>query len=771
MGYLVQKTRAASLTVGGQDYTSSFVSLQVSDVSAFKNGLITTSGTLLLGQRPGGVDIEDYDRNLFKRGTLITLDVQEPGGATYRHPRGHLYVLGLAYNVEAEQLDIQVGCRLSLAYLTDNTSEVLPLVPIPLDPTQRTIENCSASFASAGMILYQDNQGALQSRRFFGNDDSSGVDGGDWVSVLGQTALSVSPLAGAGPIPDTIKLSYQVPAGAISGDQDAITEDTTVTESNYFISYPAVTFARVKQDENDSNINERVNEPPRSPVRISGCGTVIEAPQSSSGQRDGEQQSQLCNEAFVTERTTVYLPANKVVTSTSYYLGVGGQISRSEEEESGPLIEANSQYFADRYAFCKQIYGYSCRPSGGCQYYGMQTSLLRRTVVEYFYNTDGSLASTVQDTYETMLSAANPEDWRSGVSNGRLQGFDQQFDTRYNQLYLATKVITNYRLENNLNVQETITFNSVASRGIGVSGLGSSYSVQRYLDATQGIKTVVIRKSATNVVNDPRPDSVKSPSTSTSERSTLINLNTNSYITPPSEAANYQLEESIPVPLLSSSSSTVQGWVADYSNYLVRFTKGGLYGLQIGESMRSEIVTGWYPGRPFRYADNKNNRIAAMRMDACAWGVTQEEAIVVMNGVWNGFSIGTLVLGDNLTGNSSPDMSATPGAPTPPPGASAPPSIANDVVGQSFSFNVDINLQLDSHVFIYGDSPVRTPNPTDLTARVDLTIIPHVGGIVVEPGGIVETTGTGAIPFETNDGLIVTTTAVVVTDDLFAAAP
>ena len=170
MGYLVQKTRAASLTIGGQDYTASLVELQVSDVSAFKNGLITTSGTLVLGQRPGQSDIQDYDRNIFKRGTLITLDVTEPGAAAYRHPRGHLYVLTVSYDVEAEQLIIDVGCRLALAYLIDDASTVLPLVPIPLDPAQQTIQNCSASFASAGMVLYQDNQGNLQSRKFFGTD-------------------------------------------------------------------------------------------------------------------------------------------------------------------------------------------------------------------------------------------------------------------------------------------------------------------------------------------------------------------------------------------------------------------------------------------------------------------------------------------------------------------------------------------------------------------------------------------------------------------------
>lgn len=769
MGYLVQKTRAASLTIGGQDYTASFVSLQVSDVSAFKNGLITTSGNLILGQRPGGADIEDYDRNLFKRGTLITLDVQEPGGAAYRHPRGYLYVLGLSYNVETEQLDVQVGCRLSLAYLTDNTSEVLSQVPIPLDPAQRTIENCSASFASAGMILYQDNQGNLVSRKFFGTDDFSGVEAGDWVSILRETALSVAPLTGAGPIPDVIKLSYQVPAGAISGSEEQPATEVVTTESQYFISYPGITYSRVKDPDEvgDSQIDEDVVEPPRSPVNTSGCGTVLIPPPTpaSNNQQDGEQKSQLCNSKLVSERQTVYLPANKIVTGTTYYLGIGGQQSRVEEVETGPLIEANSQYYADKYSFCTSVYGFGCNPGGSCQYYGMDSATLRHSITTYEYNEDGSLARTIQDSYETLLSAANPEDWRSGAVDGVIQDFDNNFDSNNSSLYLARRVITVYRLENNLNVQETTTFSSLSTRGLGVS--------QRIadLDAMNGVKTVVVRKSATSVVNDLRPDTIKTPTTSTAERSSLINLNTNSYITPPEVAANYELEESIPVPLLSENDSVIAGWVADYSNYLTKFVKGGLYGLQIGESMRSEIVTGWYPGRPFRYVDTKNGRISALRMDACTWGVTPEEAIVVMNGVWNGFSSGTLVLGDNLVGNSSPDMSATPGAPTPPPGVAAPPSIANDVVGESFSFNVDIDLYLESSIFFYGDSPVRTSNPTDLTAQIDLTIIPHVGGLVVEPGGFVETTGTGSIPLETNEGLIITTTAVIVTDDLFAAAP
>lgn len=940
MGYLVQKTRASALTVGGQDYTASFVSLQVSDVSAFKNGLITTSGTLILGQRPGGVDIEDYDRNLFKRGTLVTLDIEEPGGAPYRHPRGYLYVLTLAYNVEAEQLEIQVGCRLSLAYLTDNASEVLPLVPIPLDPAQQTIGNCSASFASAGMLLYQDNQGNLVSRKFFGTDSSTAIEAGDWVSVLGETALSVTPLAGSNAIPDTIKLSYQVPEDTLASD-DVATIATTTDISNYFIAYPAVTYTRVGELENSDQGNT-ISIPLPNPIVLGGCGNTPQPPSGDINLQVGEQVPVACQSEWTSERQTVYVPATSTAQSRTVYGGPGGQTSYVLEERTGPIIEANSQYFADKYAYCKQIYGYSCLPGGGCSYAGMNSTTLERSVTNYYYNDDGSLRQTVQDSYATLLSAANPEDWRSGVQDGVPQNFDQNFANTYSRLFLERRVEVVYRKFQNLNAQETTTWTSIASRGMGVSG-----NVNR-LDATRGIKTSVKRFSSTTVVNDLRPDSVKSPTTQTVERSTVLSLNTNSYITPPDVAANYELEESIPVPLLSTDINEVNGWVADYSEYLTRFTKGDLYGLQIGESMRSEIVTGWYPGRPFRYADNSNSKISAMRMDACTWGVTAEEAIVVMNGVWNGFSSGTLSLGSNLVGNSTPDMGSlvanpkpngitsasisvagsgyvdgtytgvsltsteeitsgsilssgggyadgtytgvpltsgsgtgaeatiqvvggavvsvvitskgqgytagdtlsaldadlgglggagfsytadtvgdgtgavatiqvvdgkvssviitdggqdyavgdtlsvldaslgagggagfaytvntvderqtVPDAPTTPPGPDAPPSVVNDVVGQSFAFNIEVNLYLESYIFFYGENGIITPNPTDLTAAVDLTLIPWVGGLIVEAGGLLETTGSGSIPLD-NEGLIVTTTATVVNGDLFA---
>lgn len=243
MGYLANGTRVSSLTVSGEDYTSALVSWVVSDESAYNNGCIRTNGTLILGSYPGGPLIEDYDRNNFKRGTLVTLDMTDPGGAQFRHPRGYLYVISTSYSVEDETLEVELGCRLTLMSLTEDIENLVPLVPVSLDVAQTTFSNCSAAFASAGQYVYQDNTGALQVGTFFDGDTYSSVADGEWVSILGVTALGVEPLAGSETIPDQINLSYQVPTGVIDEDnKDQI--DTTTTESYYFLKYPATIFVR-----------------------------------------------------------------------------------------------------------------------------------------------------------------------------------------------------------------------------------------------------------------------------------------------------------------------------------------------------------------------------------------------------------------------------------------------------------------------------------------------------------------------------------------------
>ena len=322
-------------------------------------------------------------------------------------------------------------------------------------------------------------------------------------------------------------------------------------------------------------------------------------------------------------------------------------------------------------------------------------------------------------------------------------------------MYRQSQVVTDYNRTENTNTQVTTTYTSVTSRQSGIN--------QGNIDALKGIKTTVKRISTTTGTLDVRPDSVNTVTTDTTEFSTTINLSTGGYTSTPTEAGPYELEESMPVPLLFENLTDREDVVESYSQYISRFTKGDLYGLQIGEALRSDIVTDWKPGMPFRYADTANNRIMAMRMDACAWGVTGEESIVVTNGVWNGFSEGSLVLGSNLVGNSAPDMGS---GTTAPPAPSAPPSVDNDVVGQSFAFEVDIDLALDMQVTPLGNDGITPVNPTDLTAEAEYTLVVFSAGAIVATGGLLGTTGSGSIPLAAN-GSLITAGATVIDADLF----
>jgi hypothetical protein len=325
-------------------------------------------------------------------------------------------------------------------------------------------------------------------------------------------------------------------------------------------------------------------------------------------------------------------------------------------------------------------------------------------------------------------------------------------------MYRASSVITQYRKEGNANIQFTTTYTSIASRGTGISE-GVS------LDALDGIKTSRRRISTTNTVLDIRPDTVNSVTTEVEEQKVTIILEPQS-VNNPTEAGPYVVEETIPIPLLSINPEEIEGIVADYSRYLKNFVMGDVYGLQIAEALRPDIVTGWRPGMSFRYADNANSEILALRMDACVWGVDQNEALVATSGIWTGYSEGDLVIGDNLEGNSRPDMTPNEdGTVVPPVAPSPPPTIDNDVVGQSFYFNVDVDMNLATHVVAYGNNGVVPILPTDLTAKMEVTLTVFSSGIVVEAGGLVSTTGTGSIPLEYNGSLVVAN-AVVVTPEL-----
>lgn len=739
MAYLVNQTRLHSLTIAGVDYTAAMLSWVANDTSANKTGLLSTTGTVRLGQVPGGYDVEDYDRDNFKRGAEVVLQVTYPSGNTARHPRGLLYVLTSSYEPETNQLVVEIGCRLALAKLTDDVTSLAPLVPIPLDPAQQTYSNISASFASAGQYLYQDNTGALIPGSYFDGDTFESTAPGEWTSVLGVTALSASPLAGGGAIPDQIQLSYRVPADLVRQDESGKI-DITETDSYYYLTYPAVIYQR----SNDGTLTS---------ITGSYTGTESTGQTTSCGNtpaKPADNATPSCSEGYETVQTPLILPAHRKELTRTEYSGPAGQVSRVYSETRGPALEANGQYFADKYAYCRYTWATACQPNGGCPTDGEEEILLSYRESINYYGPANELVKSVTDNYQTTLSGAQPFNWRAGQVNGAPQNFTTLSTT---DMYRVSSVIVEYSYGNNSNTQETTTYTSITGRGSGITG---------NIDALAGVRTFQRRISTTISANPLIPDTVNTATTSTRDENTTIRLYTGRYTQPPVEAGPYVAKEQVPVPLLFDDRASIDSAVTAYTNYITRFTKGDAYGMQIGESLREEISATWKPNMPFRYHDAKKGKLMAMRMNATTWGVDQDGSALVTGGIWLGYSDGSVTVDNNLVGDSRPDMGS---GTLPPVGPGNPPAVSGETAVDSGAYAFDVNVYFMMEVLATFFEPA-IPAPASETAEIKQAFTCWVGGLVVTAGDLLSPDGNGTIPIGYN-GSLVTAGATVVNANIF----
>jgi hypothetical protein len=763
MGYLNNNTRVSSITINGVNQTNYLVQFTCSDASANKNGLISTVGQVRLAGYGESPSMEDYDRDNFRRGQQVIIEITLPSGSTARHPRGLLYVLSTSYEPEADELVVEVGCRLALAALTEDVSEILPLAPVPLDPAQQTYQNVSASFVAAGKCLFQDNQGNLVEDYFFGTDSTSSVEPGEWVSVYGVTAQTAQPLAGTSPIPDQIKLSYQVPSDALTSDQSGKIE-ITETESRYFLNYPATMFIRkpITPDEPESTPPWQPPDPqPLPPVGGGGCGNAPDIPQTqipgsgpSPSPTPGGGEIDSCSEGYETKQQTTYVPAYRKETQRTEYTGPGGQVGRVYSEVRGPAYEVNGQYYADKIAYCRASRGTACNPNGGCNMDGLGNILQGYSEQINYYGSANELIKTVTDTYESTLAGAIPSDYRSGEVDGEGTTW-RELST--STMYRVSRVEVVYNYGTNQTVQDTYTWTSSTSRGSGIRAAS--------IDALSGIKTSQRRISTTITANPVSPDIVNTVTTSTTERSTKILLN-NQYVTPPGVAGPYVLKEQVPVPVLFENETEISAIVDSYSSYLTRFVRGDAYGVSLTEGLREDIVSNWRPGMPFRYHDPRSGRTLAMRMDACVWGLDAENAIVATNGIWGGYSNGTVTMPDNLVGNSRPDMGS---GGTPPPGAGTPPSVSGEtaVDSGSYAWEINVNIGPSLDMAFWGETGVQPILPTDTDYEFSSTLTVWCAGLIVNAGFLVDTDGDGGIPLEYGGNLVING-ATVIDGDVFA---
>lgn len=508
MTYLVNATRPSRLMVAGEDMTSQMIEWVVSDQSAYKNGLVRTTGTLQLGDTEASDLLKSYRRNFLKRGEVIELFVTLQDGSEVKHPRGHLYVTGVGYDVENSILIVEMGCVFALATVTGQDDELLSISPMPLGPSRRTIQNLGAAFQSKGMIAWQDNNGDIQSSEFFDGDDLQGSASGKWVSVLGVTTESVKPLAGANPLPDGIALSYEVPTPAVNpgddpSDQPGVDDplDGKVVSdevlSYYFLDYPVLLKQRIDPNGDPSLDDVNIIDVIVAQLpAISSCGNTPPPPDDGGGGG--------CQPTYTTTSTKEIVPVTRRQLTTTEYEGPGGSVSLQVQETYQAPFEINGQYFADKFQYCRSTYASGCNPNGGCPKEGISPLILSSRNERYnFYNEDGSLRETVTDQYVTYFSIAKPSDWRSGTKNGYPQDFDSSLLNSSNlQLFLAQRQTITWVYERDATTQTTTTLRSSAlASSSGLTDRGS-------LDARQGIETREIRISRGLNINPAQPDSL-----------------------------------------------------------------------------------------------------------------------------------------------------------------------------------------------------------------------------------------------------------------------
>lgn len=510
--WAANQTVRPSLTIGGDDYTAQLLQWNVSDASAFKNGLITTSGTLALASLGTltGLQIEDYQKNIFKRGTEVILDLvlwdsETNQQVVTRHPRGLLYILGSSYSLTAQRLELNIGCIISLYLLDDEGNYPLlsGYAQLPLQEDQETISNIGATLAATGRAIYQDNQGNINTITYF-SDDTGGTNSwdqytggeGEWVSINGVTAFSADPIRSAGPLPDEIELAYSQQDFDVTDDDPSAPR---VTRSKYYIQYPAVIYEKIRvtgtgdPSTGTGDIPTTITVPGtggtggNSGGSGGGCGNTPNQPSSVSVYGTGTSvvingiltpistytstTTTGCSDDYVAIAGTKTLSAESEEISYDKFQAYGDLVSYKYKQKRGPAVELNNQYYADSLAYCVSEYADICNPSGLCGYPGRDNVIQNFQETFYEYGTgdeQGLLKAEETHVWQNVLSAAKASDWRSGV----VDGIPGQFvHLSENTVFRATIRRLEYSTEGKWNKTIEKVWTSKANTGNGLSGV------------------------------------------------------------------------------------------------------------------------------------------------------------------------------------------------------------------------------------------------------------------------------------------------------------
>lgn len=430
----INTARKSRLTINGVDESSRMISWTVNDDSVFKNGIMRTSGTVVLGTT--NLSQYDYRRTAYKRGQIVLMEIWNSDLSQYEvHPRGFLYVLSTSFDASSQQVSIEVGCQLAAWTLSDNVDEVYSAAGVQLDGAQKTIQNISQALYSQNELIYQDNTGTIvkkQAVSLTAPTDPASVPS-SWSTGSQTEAVSSTALQSSDEIADIVTLNYNAVTaiGATDGENTKVTTDT----SNYDILFEALTWVREGSGD-----------------EVSGTIAIDDSFDGSPGAAIGDYQSV---SDFIKVNTS------RTETTTEVYGGPGGQVTSKTQEVYQPGTEVNEEYFKDKYSACR----YTCSIDGdadcvGCSYLQATSPMLSsRIITTYTYDSAGTVIQERVERWLPVLAAAQPFNWRTEGDDGQPVSFQEVSLT---DLYRDTIVITDYSQVDGKNIEQITTYRSAA---------------------------------------------------------------------------------------------------------------------------------------------------------------------------------------------------------------------------------------------------------------------------------------------------------------------
>lgn len=567
MTWLINTTAKPTLKIGGEDYSDLLVSMTINDQSINNTGMMLTGGTINLVEEPGGHRLEDYSKEKFGRGQIVLLDLTIDG-VTRRHPRGWLYLLDSTYNNESRSQELTVGCILTLYNLTDNITNLRGFSVFTL-PKDAGFSDLDSALQTEGLFLWQNNQGEILKRGFFGSDGGgSNKYPAAWVSVRDYTALASSPLGAGSVVPDTVEVGYSwvenvqdkgndgctgpvtgvnvIDGGygyedgtwdqvELSGGSGTGAKGTVVVNSGGVVSVSITSRGQTYKKDDRVYPNVPKGGGDDALIKISDVDCDEPNPDGKPYDEDImestywlEHPAQLKKKQVVCQtlrsglkecRTITVNDAKKTfsVRKTALnrrnYGGTGGSVTTETSITQGPACELQGAYYAEYYAWEVAKQGGNF---GGIKLKGLETVVQSKSEKVYTYGSGGEVIKTVEYRYQNMLSAMTQNDWRPGgaeVTTG-YDPFNPPVNTGRgflvtppkDKMFMQSKLTTTYQYNDETTIQLEETLQSSAQcNGVGIFPPTGARALQNIDADNNGTLTTVKRTSRGSQLNPDQP--------------------------------------------------------------------------------------------------------------------------------------------------------------------------------------------------------------------------------------------------------------------------